>query len=289
MFHQCRRDHQLNNQVTFPEVATIAAALLEDRAERGVPLPADHVLVDEGQDLHSGHWVMLRAIVPEGPDDLFIAEDSHQRIYGQKAPLSRFGISIVGRARRLRLNYRTTAENLALAVRVLDGGDYTDLEDTPEDSSGYQSVRSGPRPHLIAARSHRQQIVEAAKFIRSWVADDVAPDALGVMVRSERMKDQVERGLRDEHALAPLPDSDTSVQIITMHSAKGMEFERAVIIGAGAEELPAVWQLADLPASEQHDVELRERSLLYVAATRARDELLITWTGEASNYLSGAS
>lgn len=289
VFHQFRRDQQLTNQVTFPEVATIAAAILEDRVERGASLPADHVLVDEGQDLHSGHWAMLRAIVPEGPDDLFIAEDSHQRIYGQKVPLSRFGINIVGRARRLRLNYRTTAENLALAVRVLDGGDYTDLEDIPEDASGYQSVRSGPRPHLVAAGSLRQQIVEAAKFIRSWVDDGVAPDAIGVMVRSERIKDQVERGLRDDEALAPNTGSDSAVQIITMHSAKGMEFERAIIIGAGADQIPAAWQLADLPESEQHDIELRERSLLYVAATRARDELVITWAGEVSGYLTRVS
>lgn len=142
-------------------------------------------------------------------------------------------------------------------------------------------MRSGPRPHLIAARSLRQQIIEAAKFIRTWVDDDVAPDAIGVMVRSERIKDQVERGLRDEEALAAITDSDSAVQIITMHSAKGMEFERAIIVGAGAEEIPAAWQLADLPDSEQHDVELRERSLLYVAATRARDELVITldWRG----------
>lgn len=254
-------------------------------AERGDSLPADHVLVDEGQDLHSGHWAMLRAIVPEGPDDLFIAEDSHQRIYGQKVPLSRFGINIVGRARRLRLNYRTTAENLALAVRVLEGGDYTDLEDAPEDSSEYQSVRSGPRPHLVAAGSLRQQILEAANFIRSWMDEGVAPDAVGVMVRSERIKDHVERGLKEEEALAPLSGSDAAVQIITMHSAKGMEFERAIIIGAGAQEIPAAWQLADLPEPEQQDVELRERSLLYVAATRARDELVITWSGEASDYL----
>ena len=32
-------------------------------------------------------------------------------------------------------------------------------------------------------------------------------------------------------------------------------------------------------------MELRERSLLYVAATRARDELLFTWAGQASDYL----
>src|SRR5699024_6742157 len=263
VFHQFRRDQQLTNQVTFPEVATIAAAILEDRVERGASLPADHVLVDEGQDLHSGHWAMLRALVPDGPNDLFIAEDSHQRIYGQKVPLSRFGINIVGRARRLRLNYRTTAENLALAVQILSGGDYTDIEDTPEDSSEYRSVRSGPRPHLEAATSLADQIAIAARYIKSWVHDGVDPGVIGVMVRSERVENMVERGLREADALDLCTDSDQpGVQIMTMHSAKGMEFERAIIIGAGADELPAMWQIKGLPEAEQEDVELRERSLL---------------------------
>lgn len=68
-----------------------------------------------------------------------------------------------------------------------------------------------------------------------------------------------------------------------------MEFARVITIGAGAEEIPAVWQRADLPVSVQHDVELRERSLRYVAAARARDELVITWSGKASDYPAPAS
>ena len=83
---------------------------------------ADHVLVDEGQDLGPAHWQLLRALVGEHADDLFIAEDSHQRIYGQRVVLSQFGIRIVGRSQRLTLNYRTTAQNLAYAITVLEGG-----------------------------------------------------------------------------------------------------------------------------------------------------------------------
>src|SRR5699024_2154098 len=280
VFSQFRRDQQLDNEVSFPELAAISAAVLQQRAERGEQLPADHVLVDEGQDLHSGQWAMLRALVPAGPNDLVIAEDSHQRIYGQKVPLSRVGINIVGRARRLRRDYRTTAENLALAVQILSGGDYTDIEDTPEDSSEYRSVRSGPRPHLEAATSLADQIAIAARYIKSWVHDGVDPGVIGVMVRSERVENMVERGLREADALDLCTDSDQpGVQIMTMHSAKGMEFERAIIIGAGADELPAMWQIKGLPEAEQEDVELRERSLLYVAATRARDELVIKWDG----------
>ena len=75
---------------------------------------------------------MLRALVAEGEDDMFIAEDSHQRIYGQRVVLGRYGIRIVGRSQRLTLNYRTTAENLGYAVGVLQGGDYRDLEDGEE-------------------------------------------------------------------------------------------------------------------------------------------------------------
>jgi len=286
VFSQFRWSQQLENTVTFPELATLAAAILEQRAARNEPLPADHVLVDEGQDLHSGHWALLRALVAEGADDLFIAEDSHQRIYGQKIPLSRFGINIVGRARRLRLNYRTTAENLAFAVGVLEGGDYTDLEDLPEDTSEYRSVRSGPQPQLIAADSLDEQIDVAIRRIREWMQAGVRADAIGVMVRSEKIHNAVKRGLREADALKSEGNgSQPEVQIMTMHSAKGMEFERAIILGVGATELPARWQLAGLPPAEQQDVQLRERSLLYVAATRARDELVITWSGEASAYL----
>lgn len=106
------------------------------------------------------------------------------------------------------------------------------------------------------------------------------------MVRSEQVLKEVKRGLREADALTSGGNgSRPEVQIMTMHSAKGMEFERAIIIGVGSDELPAAWQLAGLPDAEQQDVKLRERSLLYVAATRARDELVITWSGEASTYL----
>src|SRR5699024_2323533 len=64
------------------EKAMIAAAYLNDRVARGVQRPADHVLVDEAQDLTPAHLKFLRALVPEGKNDLFLAEDAHQRIYG---------------------------------------------------------------------------------------------------------------------------------------------------------------------------------------------------------------
>lgn len=289
VFAQYRRAHQLEDKVSYAEVAAIAGVILEQRAASGGRLVADHVLVDEGQDLHAGHWTLLRGLVAPGPDDLFIAEDSHQRIYGQKTPLSRHGINIVGRARRLRLNYRTTAENLAYAVGMLSGQNYTDLEGEAEDTSEYRSARSGPKPILVRADSLEEEITAAAGHLNWWIdADQVDPEAIGVMVRSEQAEKAVTRGLRDAGALERSADGrgrKRSVSVMTMHKAKGMEFERVVVLGAGASEVPAGWKMEGLPEAERRDVRMQERSLLYVAATRARDELVVTWTGEASEFL----
>lgn len=90
------------------------------------------------------HWQLLRALVAVGPNVLFIAEGTHQRIYGQHVVLSRSGIKVIGRSRRLTLNYRTTQRNLRYAMWVLEGADYVDSEQNQEQGIGYRSARTGP-------------------------------------------------------------------------------------------------------------------------------------------------
>jgi DNA helicase IV len=63
--------------------------------------------VDEAQDFGNEAFRLIRAIVPVGENDLFIVGDAHQRIYGHQVVLSRCGIDIRGRGRKLKLNFRT--------------------------------------------------------------------------------------------------------------------------------------------------------------------------------------
>lgn len=72
---------------------------------------------------------------------------------------------------------------------------------------------------------------------------------------------------------------------MTMHRAKGMEFTHVLVFGANADLLPAAYLLKDLPEEERADLLQRERSLFYVAATRARDELVVMWEGKPSDFL----
>ena len=276
-------------RVDFDEVATLAAEHLDLRApEHGRPF--DHVLVDEGQDLSPTRWQLLRAAVEDGPDDLFIAEDSHQRIYGQRITLSRYGIRIVGRSRRLRLNYRTTAQVLRWAMSVLDGGDYVDIEGEAEDHTGYRSARSGPRPEVIAADSPSDELDKVAETLRGWLAEDgTAPETLAVLVRDVYQQQRVvdglgERGVRVRSVGREGIPSGQPV-VMTMHRSKGTEFGRVILYGLREGAIPAVPKDQEYDESARLDAELRERSLLYVAATRARDVLAVSYSGELTQLV----
>lgn len=280
-----RADTRLAGTISHAETAAIAAAYLE----RTGPL-ADHVLVDEGQDLSACHWRLVRALVADEPDDIFTAEDSHQRIYGARLVLSRYGISTRGRSRRLTLNYRTTAQILGWATRVLEGGNYVDLEEAQDSVEDYRSARSGPTVRLIRADSMTDELDRAAQTLRDWlVADDTAPETLAVLVRSRATRDLVVAGLA-ERGIPVMPVDQGGVRpgmpvVMTMHRAKGTEFAKVLLFDVSHGSIPAAMRVYDYDEAEHDDAMLRERSLLYVAASRARDELAVTWNGKASELL----
>ena len=113
------------------ETICVEAARLLSTAE---PKPYRPVIVDEAQDLSPWQWRMLRAAVPAGPNDLFIAGDTHQRIYTNRVSLKRVGIDVTGRSERLKVNYRTTAEILGWSLGVLRAESIDDMNGHPRRS-----------------------------------------------------------------------------------------------------------------------------------------------------------
>jgi superfamily I DNA/RNA helicase len=288
-----RAQARIAGSVDFAEAATIAAAHLRRVASPQGGFVADHVLVDEGQDLGPAHWQLMRALVGEHADDLFIAEDSHQRIYGQRIVLSQFGIRIVGRSQRLTLNYRTTAQNLAYAINVLRGGKYVDLEDAAESSAAYRSARSGPVPRLIPCATLSEELDKAADLIRSWVAETDAPETIAVLVREQRQRDRVVTGFAERGVTIRAVDREHikpgQPVVMTMHRAKGTEFSKILLFGVDQGAIPRPLRDEQYAEDAWADALLRERSLLYVAATRARDELALSWSGDPSQLLPRAA
>ena len=101
-----------------------------------------------------------------------------------------------------------------------------------------------------------------------------------------------------ERPLGDLGEFDVNVQsvgrgliqeglpvVMTMHRAKGTEFRNVVIMHAGNSDIPSPLNSRFQPEEFIGDFNLRERSLLYVAATRARDQLVVTYSGKGSGLI----
>ncbi|GLY17987.1 DNA helicase [Kineosporia sp. NBRC 101677] len=270
-----RARSRIDGTLSYSEAAAIAAECLAPDRCGAI---ADHVLVDEGQDLCPSRWQFLRALASPGPNDMFIAEDSHQRIYGGRFPLSRYGIDIVGRSRRLTLNYRTTAQNLQYALALLADGEYLDLEEQPEQHA-YRSARLGPKPQICVEPEASRRLDHAATLLKDWMSDTNKPETIAVLVRDKFQRERFVAAMAERGVEVRAVDSERPAAgkplVMTMHRAKGMEFSRVMLHGLDVMSSAERDRLAALDAADQADLSLRRRSLEYVAATRARDELAV--------------
>ncbi|MEU4146099.1 UvrD-helicase domain-containing protein [Streptomyces parvulus] len=250
-----------------------------------------HIVVDEAQDLSAAHWKMLRAMAPSEADDIFLVGDTHQRIYDNQVTLGSLGVHIRGRSSRLTLSYRTTREILRDAIRVLGDADYDDLDGDTDTLAGYRSVLHGPAPSLRRARSWDEEMDLVVEQLRAW--RDVPRESTAICVPTNDMVTQLaerlaRRGITPTGITQDGPRGDQGVHIGTMYRFKGLEYRCLIIAGVAEGLVPRAsvdaWEHTD-PSRHRRELH-RARSLLFVAATRARDALAITWHGEPSRFLA---
>jgi hypothetical protein len=254
------------------------------------PLPYKSVIVDEAQDFRPDEWKLIRAIVPEGKNDLFIVGDAHQRIYGSPVVLSQCGINIRGRSSRLRINYRTTEQIRRWAMGMLKGLSFDDLDGGIVDEKGYRSLLGGPSPQVFAFESAKDE----AEFIGEQVnglLETKKPTDICIVARTNKQLQDVYRpvlrNLNIKHTVLDKDNKPQGVALATMHRVKGLEFPVMILAGINENTVPLkVKGIASDPAALKEHVE-RERSLLFVAATRARDLLIVTSSGSPSRFLQG--
>lgn len=273
------------NVWTWRQIAATAARL--EMARTGRRRYA-HVVVDEAQDLAAAHWKLLRAFVEEGPNDIFLVGDPHQRIYDNYVTLSSLGINVRGRSSRLTLSYRTTRQILGTALNLLDGTTYDDLDGGSDTLAGYRSLLRGEPPILRGAATWADEQELIVGQVKEWVG---AGATVAVCVPTRDMVTAIVERLGaagiDTSEIGPDgPKRADSVHVGTMHRFKGLEYQNMAIGGVCDGVVPR----ADIERL-RNDIRRyererqRERSLLFVAATRARDGLAITWHGRPSPFL----
>jgi len=251
------------------------------------------IVADEIQDFRTADLVLLRALVREAPNDIFVVGDPHQRIYGHKASLSRCGISVRGqRSRKLRINYRTTQEIRNWAVARLHGLEIDDLDEGVDSLKGERSLRSGDAPDIVLFPDIDAEARHIAGLVRAWQAEGVPPEHICIAVRTKAMITETYGPALRSHGVDTVPidiDADTlgpGVRIASMHRVKGLEFPRMILANIQKGTMPfedAGYTTRDETAKALHDE--GERKLLYVASTRARDLLVLTGHGERSPFV----
>lgn len=278
-----------------------------------------HVVVDEGQDFSTPAYRVIRALVDEGDNDIFIVGDAQQRIYGHTAVLSKCGIRIQGRARKLRINYRTTeqirsaadsifrssgadvADSVFAAVRGIEDASpattFDDLDGEESPTGDSRSLMSGPVPETQRFASQSDEM----DAVREWIyglcgtAENMAGDEFDgervdprnvcVVARSRYCIDQWYKTLDDglPYGVYRLGrDAENrqrqGIRIATMHRVKGLEFDYVVVVDVNDGVCPPkpALQSAGADPATLNDIYREERSLIYVAMTRAKKGVLLT-------------
>ncbi len=206
-------------------------------------------------------------MIPPGPNDLFFVGDSHQRIYSRnRAAMSKCGIDIRGRSRKLYLNYRTTDEIRRQPVALLEGCDIDDLDDGHNETRRYKSLSHGPLPIVASADCLEAAAAQAIRFIEDIKVEqsEWRSPSICVIASGERNRDAMSVQLESAGLSCVTISAQSNhgerhdvVHLATMHRAKGLEFDAVVVMA---------------PLSFFGDLEATQnpRKLLYVALTRAK-------------------
>ena len=259
--------------------------------QEGLERPYSSVVVDEAQDFSAQAFMLLRALVEENKNDLFIVGDAHQRIYGHKVVLGQCGIKIIGRSRKLKLNYRTTDEVRKWAVKLFNGNSIDDLDDGLDTQNDYKSLYHGPKPEVIHFDNQEDEINYIAQYLQSLQKDE-EDSKICVVLRTNKLVKEYQSAIEEKNVKTVILTkdakddlSDNRIRIATMHRVKGLDFDHVVIASVNDGIVPFRRINQSSEDLINQEVEIQEKSLLFVSATRAKKTLLVSSYGKQSKFL----
>ncbi|HEX2191786.1 MAG TPA: UvrD-helicase domain-containing protein [Acidimicrobiales bacterium] len=255
----------------WPERSGRASEETHENGEDAVPDLATrtfgHVVVDEAQDLSPMQWRMLARRCPSG--SMTIVGDLGQAT-GPWAPQS--WDEVVARLPRRRdprvadltVNYRTPAEVMELAARVL-------AVVAPEMAPPVPVRQAGVEPVFDAVGA--AELTAAAAAAARAEAEEVRPGKVAVIAPAHLL-DALAAAIGPDLARAGTDAAvlDAAVAVLTLDSAKGLEFDSVVVV-----------EPARVAAESPQGLRA-----LYVALTRTTRRLRIVHAQPLPEALAGA-
>lgn len=243
------------------------------------------IVVDEAQDFGTTELAILRQMVPAGPNDIFLCGDIAQHILPKHRLLPGAGIEIGSRRRRIQRNYRNTRQILEAAYHVLYQNLHDEMLDRSEKDLEFldpkYANRSSSEPLVLSASSLDEELGYARSVIASHVKQH--PNANCCIALAGYSTCEVERFAK-RLGLRALDGSggflEESLVLSDLEQTKGYEFDLVVIVNCCDGILPP----HDTPDDEMY----RDGCRLYVAMTRAKNDLYLSYHGHPSPWLQSA-
>ena len=261
--------------------------------------PYTNVIADEFQDFSNPELKFLRALVAEGENDLFLVGDPIQRIYtGRKMNFGAAGINVRGiRSKKLKINYRTTEPIKRVAVSVIKGVDYDDLDGGKESTKGYVSlIHEGIVPQYKMVNDANSEVEQVIEWLNECLESGIKLSEICIASPSlQLLKGLQSRLHKDGTEYCVLKGTQKQgcrdgVDLCTFHSLKGLEYRVVILIGVNERNMPSKvkegYPFSGMDVVAQKEYLSSKRSLLYVAITRARQLVYMVGYGEPSGMLN---
>jgi hypothetical protein len=230
--------------------------MLEER--KITPQKFDAILIDEAQDWAPIWFKVVNHFLDQEHGLLFLTDDPSQSIFNHFSWKEK-SVNVVGRTRWLRIPYRNTYEIYSAAYSMIEGNE--EIQNSlrtegelikPEISK--EEMRHGLNPILRRCTDTTDERMKIKTIVESLLNDGYHEAQITVLVRYKS-------------DIAPINEvlSETDVEVHPIHSFKGLE--REVII------IPHLQN-----TFTRVDEEVAERRLLYMAMSRARSRLYMTYS-----------
>ena len=270
-------ERRVRDAMDFDDLIEHATTLLGDSR----PAIA-HVLIDELQDCEPRELAFARGLVTANTQ-FFAVGDPLQSIYGWRgaAPtlFANTSAQLCCHVRTLPNSYRST-HTLLVGARAI-------LGEQPSAIGTLVPVRgAGAKISIIRHHDITAEAAYLAARLAELHATGVAWSELAVLCRlrvqvAELAAALATRGVPCVHDLEeqleqPTVTTASAVRILTIHAAKGLEFTRVFISGVNVGVIPLLSRVPDGDGDRDADP-AEERRLLFVALTRARDAVEISY------------
>jgi DNA helicase-2/ATP-dependent DNA helicase PcrA len=245
----------------------------------------DHILVDEFQDVNEEQAQLLNVLNPE---NLFCVGDPRQSIFGWRGSQMKYIINFrksypEAQIIMLKKNYRSNRNIIEFINSSIKEMGFPGLE---ANFDGKKEIK------ILQFSSESEEFV----FVKDKIAESKIPrkeifvlartnrelQSLSALLKKSGIKHVIKSENRNE-----IDAKEDEVTLSTIHSIKGLEAETVFVVGCTPLNFPPRYNEHPIIGRVKlynYDEKAEEKRLFYVAISRAKNSLYLTYSGKRHTY-----